>query len=165
MSADASPAPEPGRPLSFALLLREPFRSMSLQLHRFLAERGHAEVRPPHGAVFQFLDDDGTRVSVLAERAQITKQSMAELVAHLERHGYVERTPDPTDRRAKLVRETARGREVYALAREFAAAAEARLARALGEAEFDELQRLLRLLNVELSRTGSALCSPFEGVN
>ena len=46
-------------------------------------------------------------MSVLAERAAITKQSMAELVAHLERHGYVERVPDPTDRRAKLVRSTA----------------------------------------------------------
>ena len=38
------------------------------------------------------------------ERAQITKQSMAELVLHLERLGYVERVPDPSDRRAKLVR-------------------------------------------------------------
>jgi DNA-binding MarR family transcriptional regulator len=45
----------------------------------------------------------GTTVSVLAERAQITKQSMAGLVRHLEQHGYVERRPDPRDRRAKLV--------------------------------------------------------------
>ena len=46
-------------------------------------------------------------MSELARRAQITKQSMSELVAHLERHGYVERVPDPDDRRAKLVRATA----------------------------------------------------------
>ena len=79
--------------------------------------------RPRGGAgaarpVLQYLDDAGTRVSVLAERAQITKQSMAELVAHLERHGYVERVPDPADGRAKLVRATDRGRAVFAVARD-----------------------------------------------
>ena len=83
-----------------------------------LAALGHPEVRAAHGAVFEFLDDAGTRVSVLADRARMTKQSMTELVAHLERHGYVERVPDPADGRAKLVRATDRGREVYAIARD-----------------------------------------------
>jgi len=46
---------------------------------------------------------------------------MAQLVAHLEAHGYVERVPDPADRRAKLVRTTARGRAVFAIVREFVA--------------------------------------------
>jgi DNA-binding MarR family transcriptional regulator len=82
--------------------------------------RQEPEVRAPHGNVFRFLDDDGNQVSELARRAQITKQSMAELVAHLERHGYVERVPDPQDRRAKLVRPTDRGRDVDAIAREAA---------------------------------------------
>jgi hypothetical protein len=77
-----------------------------------LAERGHGVIRPVHSAVFEHLDDTGTTVSVLAERAQMTKQAMAELVAHLEAHGYVVREPDPTDRRAKLVRPTELGREV-----------------------------------------------------
>src|SRR3712207_1207944 len=120
----ASPLPHTSarrRPENLAILLREPFRIGSERLHERFAERGHPDVRAPHGNVLQFLDDAGTRVSVLAGRAQITKQSMAELVAHLERHGYVERVPDPEDRRAKLVRATARGREVYAIAREFVA--------------------------------------------
>jgi DNA-binding MarR family transcriptional regulator len=75
-----------------------------------LAERGHGVLRPSHGAVFQYLDDTGMTVSVLAERAQMTKQAMAELVQHLETHGYVVRVPDPSDRRAKLVQPTERGR-------------------------------------------------------
>src|SRR5919107_902203 len=106
------------RPENLGVLLREPFRAGTEILHRRFAERGHPEIRTPHGNVFPYLDTEGTRVSVLAERAQITKQSMAELVAHLERHGYVERVGDPTDGRAKLVRATALGREVYAIARE-----------------------------------------------
>jgi DNA-binding MarR family transcriptional regulator len=115
-----------------------------------LADRGHPDLRPPHGNVFQFLDAEGTRVSVLAERAAITKQSMAELVAHLERHGYVERIPDPSDRRAKLVRSTARGSEVYEIAREVAAEIERRWTRRVGKARMRELRETLEELNETL---------------
>ena len=89
-------------------------------------------------------------MSVLAQRAQITKQSMAELVAHLERHGYVERVADPSDRRAKLVRATARGGEVYALAREIVAEIEADWTTRLGAAKMRRLRRLLEELNAGL---------------
>ena len=139
-----------GRRANLGVLLREPFRISSLRLHERFAERGHPEVRPPHGNVFQFLDDEGTRVSVLAERAQITKQSMAELVAHLERHDYVERATDPSDRRAKLVRATPRGEEVYAIAREFVAELEADWTKRLGTAKMRDLRALLEDLNAVL---------------
>jgi DNA-binding MarR family transcriptional regulator len=119
-------------------------------LHRRFAERGHPEIRPPHDNVMQFLDDAGTRVSVLAHRAQITKQSMAELVAHLERLGYVERVPDPTDRRAKLVRATERGEQLYAIAREVIAEIEAEWTRQLGKAKMRQLRELLEELNAAL---------------
>src|SRR5215203_1340212 len=132
---------------NLGILLREPFRVGSERLHERFAERGHPDVRPPHGNVFQFLDDAGTRVSVLAQRAQITKQSMAELVEHLERHGYVERVPDPGDRRAKLVRATARGHELYALAREVAAEIEREWTERLGEHKMRRLRDLLEDLN------------------
>ncbi len=147
MSSRAPDTPARRLPENLGVLLREPFLATSERLHEYFAERGHPDVRPPHGNVFQFLDDDGTRVSVLAERAQITKQSMAELVAHLERHGYVERTPDPGDRRAKLVRATPRGAELYALAREFVVATEAEWERRLGKAKLRQLRRLLEELN------------------
>jgi len=135
------------RPENLGLLLREPFRLGSELLHQRFVERGHPEIRPPHGNVFPFLDDEGTRVSVLAQRAQITKQSMAELVEHLERHGYVERVPDPGDRRAKLVRATARGHELYALAREVAAEIEREWTERLGEHKMRRLRDLLEDLN------------------
>jgi DNA-binding MarR family transcriptional regulator len=137
-------------PENLAILLREPFRIGSARLHERFAERGHPDVRAPHGNVLQFLDDRGTRVSVLAERAQITKQSMAELVAHLERHGYVERVPDPADRRAKLVRATARGREVFRIAREFVAELERDWTERLGEQKMRTLRALLVELNEAL---------------
>lgn len=137
-------------PENLAILLREPFRAGTEVLHRRFAERGHPEVRPPHGNVMQFLDDGGTRVSALAERAQITKQSMAELVTHLERLGYVERVPDPSDRRAKLVQATSRGKQLYAIAREVVAEIEAEWTRRLGKTKMHQLRELLEELNAGL---------------
>ena len=137
-------------PENLAILLREPFRAGTEMLHRRFAEPGHPEIRPPQGNVMQFLDDAGTRVSVLAERAQITKQSMAELVAHLERLGYVERVPDPSDKRAKLVRATRRGRQLYAIARDVVAEIEADWTKRLGKAKMRQLRELLEELNAGL---------------
>ena len=149
MSAAFDPPTRP-REQNLGILLREPYRIASERLHERLAEAGHPDVRAPHGNVFAFLDDGGTRVSELARRAQVTKQSMAELVAHLERHGYVERVPDPLDRRAKLVRSTRRGAEVYAVARRFVAETEAEWTRTLGRAKMHELRRILEELNAAL---------------
>jgi DNA-binding MarR family transcriptional regulator len=141
------PPPTP----NLGLLLREPFRIGNEELHRRIADRGHPAIRAPHGNVFAFLDAEGTRVSDLAARAQITKQSMAELVVHLERHGYVERIPDPADGRAKLVRATTRGREVYATARDVIADIERSWTEALGAAKMRELRALLQELNDHLT--------------
>ncbi|TXL62169.1 MarR family winged helix-turn-helix transcriptional regulator [Aeromicrobium terrae] len=104
------------RPSNVVLLLREAYLRLNDLVVTRLEEAGHADVRPAHAAVFQFLDDDGTTVSTLAQRARMTKQAMAQLVEHLESHQYVERVPDPGDRRAKLVVVTSRGREVLDIA-------------------------------------------------
>jgi DNA-binding MarR family transcriptional regulator len=113
-----------------------------------LAERGHGALRPSHGAVFQYLDDTGTTVSVLAERAQMTKQAMAELVQHLETHGYVVRVPDPTDRRAKLVQPTERGLEVFAIAQELVPELEDQIRQVIGadrvQALWNDLEAIRR---------------------
>ena len=59
----------------------------------------------------------------------------------------MERVPDPTDRRAKLVRATARGGEIYAIAREFVEELEADWAGRIGTAKMDQLRVLLKELN------------------
>jgi DNA-binding MarR family transcriptional regulator len=112
--------------------MREAFVALNDLVVARLAERGHGVIRAAHGAVFQYLDDTGTTVSLLAERAQMTKQAMAELVQHLETHGYLIRVPDPNDRRAKLVLPTERGREVLTLAQELVPELEGRVTKLLG---------------------------------
>ena len=141
------PTPDPP---NLGLLLREPYRIASEELHRRIAERGHPDVRAPHGNVFGFLDREGTQVSELARRAQITKQSMADLVAHLERHGYVERVPDPRDRRAKLVRATARGARSTRSRATSIAELEREWTARLGARKMRRLRELLQELNEQL---------------
>ena len=138
-------------PENLAILLREPLRVINDVLIERLAATGHEQVRAPHGLVLQYLDDPGSRVGVLAERAGITKQSMAELVAHLEQHGYVERIPDPADGRAKLVRATTRGRAVYAIARDVIDDIEREWTAELGATKMRRLQELLQELNDRLT--------------
>jgi DNA-binding MarR family transcriptional regulator len=143
------------RPVNTAVLLREAFLALNDRMVQRLAERGHGVVRPAHGAVFQHIDDTGTPVARLAERAQMTKQAMAELVGHLERHGYVERRPDPNDRRAKLVVPTARGMEVFDLARELVPEVERDIDRLLGAARADALRDDLERLRRTAARADS----------
>ncbi|HWM06433.1 MAG TPA: MarR family transcriptional regulator [Actinophytocola sp.] len=120
--------------------MREAYLALNDQVLVRLAESGHDQVRPAHGTVFQHLDDTGTTVSRLAERAQMTKQAMAELVAHLERHGYVERRPDPDDRRAKLVVPTERGHDVLAIAQGLVPGVEQQLVDLLGDRRAAQLR-------------------------
>jgi DNA-binding MarR family transcriptional regulator len=146
----------PSRPLTLTMLMREAFVALNGVVLARLAERGHPEVRAAHSAVFQYLDDTGTTVSLLAERAQMTKQAMAELVHHLEAHGYVSRVPDPADRRAKLVLATERGREVLAIARALVPEIEERVGAVVGAERVPSLVADLDAIRAALTDGGSS---------
>jgi DNA-binding MarR family transcriptional regulator len=79
--------------------------------HRLLADTPYTDVRPTHGCAFRFLREDGMRLTELASLAGLTKQSVGEIVDDLADLGYVERYPDPTDKRAKLLRLTGKGKQ------------------------------------------------------
>lgn len=111
-------------------------------LERF-REAGYGDLRESHGPLFSFLPADGARVTELAERARITKQSMGELVTELESLGYVERTPDPRDGRAKLVTFTDRGRRAATIGVQAVAAQERAWTELLGAPRVADLRRTL----------------------
>lgn len=95
-------------------LLDVVMESMLVEFRAELGESEFSDVRPTHGCVFRFVREDGMRLTRLAELAHITKQSAGEIVDDLAARGYVERVPDPADKRAKLIRLTERGREAQA---------------------------------------------------
>lgn len=97
-----------------------------------LAADGYTGIRPAHSRVFENIDADGTRLTELADRARMTHPSMSELVTGLQRLGYVERAPDPQDRRARLVRLTPAGRALQRVALREIADIEAAWLRRLG---------------------------------
>lgn len=125
-------------------LLLYAYQATARELTQSLHRHGHAAIRPKHGAVFANLDRAGTRATVLAQRAGIGKAAMGELVDELERLGYVERRPDPHDRRAKLVRPTPAALEVTRLVHAFNKGLEARYRRLLGARAYEALRASLR---------------------
>ncbi|QIK74269.1 MarR family winged helix-turn-helix transcriptional regulator [Nocardioides piscis] len=110
-----------------------------------LAENGF-EMTPAQGRLAARVDEGGSRLTTLAEAAGVTKQTAGFLVDQLERAGYVERVPDPTDGRARLVRIASRGRAAQACAREMEQRIEAEFAEHLGPRRTRELRRALEAL-------------------
>jgi DNA-binding MarR family transcriptional regulator len=98
-----------------------------------LREQGYDEVREGHGCVFGFIQPEGSRLTSLAEASGLTKQAVGEAVDDLQRLGYVERIPDPTDGRAKLVSLTEKGAGALRVGRQALAEVERRWAEELGE--------------------------------
>jgi DNA-binding MarR family transcriptional regulator len=126
-------------------LLWTPYHAYLTRLHRELAQAGYPDIRPAHGShVLRHLRAEGSRLTELAERAQLTKQSLGYLVDYLEARGYVERVPDPTDSRAKLIRLTVQGWALTQTAEEIIARLEAESARRLGADRWRQLRRLLQ---------------------
>ena len=107
---------------------------------------GHKGLTLFHTALISNLDLEGTRITTLAERAGVSKQAMGQLVADLEQRGYIERTSDPSDGRASLVKFTEQGWELLQDAYRVKQAIEAEYAEVLGEDGMNTLWELLKKL-------------------
>ncbi len=99
--------------------------------------------KPAHSAVFAQIVPDGSRLTDLARGANMSPQAMGELVDELEQLEYVVRHPDPTDRRAKLIVLTPKGRDCIAAGMATIDGIEQQLTELLGERGHRELRRLL----------------------
>jgi DNA-binding MarR family transcriptional regulator len=131
-------------------LLLEAQRALAAELVFALDERGYPDLRPGHAAVFLHIDRrSGSRLSELAARARVTKQSMMLTVDELEARGYVRRAPDRDDARAKLVRLTTRGRTAAAECRRAVQAVETRARRGLGDRAYAQLRDALEVLSAD----------------
>ena len=106
---------ETSRPPLMIRLLNVAFDDFCDDLERRVADTPYNDIRVTHGCVFGNIDPEGTRLTDLAARARMTKQSVGEVTSDLEQRGYVERVPDPSDGRAKIIRLTERGRAAQTL--------------------------------------------------
>ena len=141
----------PSRPL-LGLLLRLVYQHYAQDIEAALREAGFDDIRPAAANVFPFVPPDGITISGLAELAGVRKQTMAQAVDQLERTGYVERRPNPNDRRSRLVFLTRRGKSVPPVTHAAAKRVEQRWAELTSPEDVEALRAaLLRLLN-ELRR-------------
>ena len=114
-----------------------------------LASAGHPTIRPGHGCVFRFINEDGSRLTDLAERSGFSKQAVGEVVAELEGLGYVERATDPEDRRAKVIKLTDLGADAQKVGREIFAELERDWAERFGADRIAALRELLEEMTAE----------------
>lgn len=128
--------------LNLGLLLFIPYRHLESAVVTALREHGH-DLPVSDARVFQRIGPAGSRMSELAEAAQVTKQTLTSVVDRLERAGYVERVADPGDARARIVRITDKGREMVALTVPVVAEVEAAWERHLGRAKTARLREIL----------------------
>jgi len=136
----------PTRPL-IGLLLRLLYQHHAQDIEVALREAGFGNLRPAHANVFPFVPPEGITVSELAELARVRKQTMAQAVDQLERMGYVERRPNPRDRRSRLVFLTERGAALKPVTHATAARVEERWAELTSPEDVEALRAsLLRLL-------------------
>ncbi|MFT3996697.1 MAG: MarR family winged helix-turn-helix transcriptional regulator [Asticcacaulis sp.] len=124
-------------------LLRQPYERLQKEVYASLAAHGFPDIRPAHSSLFRYVAPEGSRVSDLADAAQMTKQSMAYLTADLENLGYVTVGPDPQDGRAKRVVLTERGLSVRSHLIGISLEFENRCAALIGEARIRDLRAIL----------------------
>ena len=135
-----------GPPLIGALL-RLPWEAVQRHMLDRLHQDGLDDFDAAHLIVFQYPGPQGARPSELAARLRITKQALNYLLGQLEGRGYLERSPDPGDKRSKRIVLTQRGVDAIRVIREAVDEMEQAWAKELGQRRFDELKKLL----VELS--------------
>jgi DNA-binding MarR family transcriptional regulator len=132
--------------LNTGLLLFIPYRALEQRVFQALAAAGFDDFTPAQARLMQRIGPDGTRLTELAEAAQVTKQTASFLVDQLERTGYVRRTPDPTDARARLVRIAERGAAAQPVADAAVAEVEAEWRAQVGERRWRQLREALTAL-------------------
>lgn len=154
MSTGTQRGPVAPRDAGLGILAASLLFAVQDELYARLEDAGYGDVTRLHGAVMAHLDDDGTRATELARRSGRHKQIVGRIVDELEALGYVERRPEPADRRAKLVLPTERGRELMAFSDEVIREIERRLAEELGARGYEEFRQRLAAVVETLTRNG-----------
>jgi DNA-binding MarR family transcriptional regulator len=132
--------------INTGVYLRTLWDELRYNLETQLQESGYEDISPSHGWIFSNTEEDGSRITDLAAKAKITKQSMSVLVAQLENGGYVKKTPDPNDKRAWLLVLTAKGKKVKSAGQQINYTLEEQWKKKLGEKDYNQFRQLLMRL-------------------
>lgn len=132
--------------LSLGVLLFIAHRAIEARLMEAAREAGLTDFTVAQSRLMARMGPSGSRISDLAERALIAKQTASALVDRLEKAGYVERVPDPSDGRARVVRFTPQAVTFMPIAQATEEAVYAEWAAHLGPRRMAELRETLTML-------------------
>jgi DNA-binding MarR family transcriptional regulator len=152
MSSESS---DHGQPFLGALM-RHSWQWVWDQIVAGVLAAGYDDVTAAHIRMFRYPSLDGQRPTELADQLQITKQSVNDLLGHLERAGYITRQPEAADRRARVVRLTAKGQRLEQTIRDRAQAADQQIAELLGARVSTQLRDALEELSSHIATCGAA---------
>ena len=129
-------------------LLRTAYNVLSTAIYRAVSQAGATDMRPAHGNAMEMLSiQDGLRLTDIASRAGMAPQSMGEIVDDLVTKGYLARREDPSDRRAKRIYLTQKGRETAQASRIALLEVERRISEILGTDKYQEMRRNLEAIS------------------
>jgi DNA-binding MarR family transcriptional regulator len=129
--------------LPIGMIAQQLQRAFEAECFERLAAAGFTGLRMRHSVLLNTVGPEGSRITALATELGMTKQAMGEMVDELESNGYVERSADPVDRRARVIRYTARGHRALAMAYEIMPAIEREYAELVGVERYRELKRTM----------------------
>jgi DNA-binding MarR family transcriptional regulator len=138
-------------PLYIGGMLRQVWQWVRDEISAGVLAAGYDDLTSAHVALFRHPTLDRQRPSHLAEQMQITKQSVNDLLGHLQARGYITRQADPTDRRARVVRLTSKGKRLERVVNDQARAAELAIADMLGPRRFEQLRSAIADVASEVS--------------
>jgi DNA-binding MarR family transcriptional regulator len=130
-------------PPAIGALLRLAWQAVRDRIYEGVLAAGYTDLSRAHVLLFRWPTIDGLRPSELAARNQLSRQSINDLLSDLEKRGYLERTPDPTDGRARIVRLTERGWDLTQVISDMSFASEREWAQVIGEVRYDEFRSTL----------------------
>lgn len=148
---------------NLGVLLFVAYRELEECAFEAVAASGADDITPAQARLMSRIDDGGSRVIDLAEQARVTKQTASFLVDGLEASGYVERTPDPRDGRARLIRLSEKGRRLVPIGQDAVEQAVAHWSHGVGTERIAELTRTLSEIRGLVEAETGAIAPRHEG--
>src|SRR4051812_48582799 len=127
----------------FAILTIGAARVVTDRLGAAVERAGIDDMRPAFGFVIRALAERDRTLTELAELLAVTKQAAIKVVDEMEARGFVQRRPDPSDRRAKVLSLTERGQKVRRAAIAGSRRMEAELRRDLSDDQVEAFRAVL----------------------
>jgi DNA-binding MarR family transcriptional regulator len=143
MGVAKTPSSEERRDGVAQLLLRCARLVSDRALSKLSSRADAIPVRGSHESLLAQLDAEGTRITELARRLEISKQAVSQSIAELELMDIVEALPDQADGRARLVRLTDKGRQVIDQRLGALHGVEAEIEKAIGKSRLESLRDAL----------------------